>query len=139
MSIWSKIFSVGGAGIAAPIDAIGGVIDELHTSREEKDAARIVLAKLRQEPAKLQAAINMIEAQHRSLWVSGWRPFIGWTCGAGLAWKFVFYELLGWISSIFGGPQPPQLIGVNELIPLVVALLGLGAYRTTEKLGRVTK
>lgn len=131
MSIWGTIF---GAGVAAPIDAIGNVIDELHTSREEKDAAKIVMEKLRQEPGKLQAAINMVEAQHRSLFVAGWRPFIGWVCGIGLAWKFVFFEFFGWLSLIFDGPKMPELIGVSELIPLVMALLGLGAYRTTEKL-----
>lgn len=133
---WWNIF---GGGVAAPIEAIGSVIDEIHTSKEERDAAKIVMEKLRQEPSKLQAAINMIEAQHRSVFVAGWRPFIGWVCGAGLAWKFVFYELLGWLSAIFGGPTPPQLIGVSELIPLVVALLGLGAYRTTEKMAGKAK
>ena len=136
MGFWSAL--VGGS-VAAPIDAIGGVIDELHTSREEKDAAKIVMERLRQEPAKLQAAINRVEAQHRSLFVAGWRPFIGWVCGAGLAWKFVFYELFGWIAVTTGGNPPPELIGVGELIPLVIALLGLGAYRTTEKMAGKAK
>lgn len=136
MGFWGALF---GAGISAPIEAIGGVIDEIHTSDEERAAARIVMERLRQEPGKLQSAINMMEAQHRSVFVAGWRPFIGWVCGAGLAWKFVFYEMFGWLSTIFGGPVPPQLIGVQELIPLVIALLGLGAYRTTEKMAGKTK
>ena len=136
MGVWASIF---GAGIASPIEAIGKVVDEVHTSDEERAAAKIVMERLRQEPGKLQAAINMIEAQHRSVFVAGWRPFIGWVCGAGLAWKFVFYELIGWLALTAGGPAPPQLIGVSELIPLVIALLGLGAYRTGEKLAGKTK
>ncbi len=131
MSVWGTIF---GAGVAAPIEAIGNVIDELHTSKEEKDAAKIVMERLRQEPGKLQAAINMMEAQHRSVFVAGWRPCIGWLCAAGLAWKFVFYEFFGWLAALFDGPPMPELIGVSELIPLVLALLGLGGYRTAEKM-----
>ena len=83
MGFWGPVF---GAGISAPIEAIGGVIDEIHTSDEEKAAAKIVMERLRQEPGKLQAAINMMEAQHRSVFVAGWRPFVGWVCGWALAY-----------------------------------------------------
>ncbi len=136
MGFWSSII---GGGIAAPIEAIGGVIDDIHTSDEEKAAAEIVMERLRQEPAKLQAAINKVEAQHRSVFVAGWRPYIGWVCGSALAWKFLGVEFFGWLSLNFGGIAPPTLVGSNELIPLVLALLGLGGFRTVEKMAGRTK
>jgi len=134
MSIWSKIFSVGGAGIAAPIDAIGGVIDELHTSREEKDAAKIVLAKLRQEPAKLQTAVNALQAQHRSVFVAGGRPFIIWVCGWALAYMWPIRMLMSDIVFIAGGkPLPAVGLSTADVVALLGPILGLGLLRTGEK------
>jgi len=139
MSIWSKIFSVGGGGIAAPIDAIGGVIDELHTSREEKDAAKIVMERLRQEPAKLQAAVNAMEAQHRSVFVAGWRPWIGWVCGFALAYIWLIRPILNDVLTLVGFPLAELEISTSDVILLLGPLLGLGTLRTGEKLAKVAK
>lgn len=137
MSFWGTLF---GAGIAAPIDAIGRVIDDVHTSGEEKAAAKIVMEKLRQEPAKLQAAINAIEAQHRSVFVAGWRPFVGWVCGWALAYLWLIRAIFSDMIAALGGPPlPPLDITVTDVIALLGPLLGLGTLRTTEKLGKVSK
>ena len=78
-----------GARAAQPIEAVGRVIDDLFTSDEERLGKEALLTRLAQRPALAQIEVNRIEAQHRSVFVAGWRPFIGWICGAALAWNFV--------------------------------------------------
>lgn len=119
---------------ASPIEAFGNVFDKLFTSDEEKANAAIVLEKLRQHPAELQVEINKIEASHRSIFVAGWRPFIGWICGISLGYTFVANPLIQWITGK-GGP----VLASQFLMDIVIALLGLGALRTVEKLGGRTK
>jgi len=132
VSIWGTIF---GTGVAAPIEAIGNVIDDLHTSKEEKDAAKIVMERLRQQPAKLQAAINAIEAQHRSMFVAGGRPFIIWVCGWTLAYIWILRIVFSDIMVAFGGQALPELdVSASDVVLLLGPILGLGTLRTGEKL-----
>lgn len=125
MSFWTKLF---GGATAAPIDALGSAVDKIFTNDEEKMQAQAVLNKIAQKPAILQAEINKIEAQHRSIFVAGWRPAIGWVCAIGLAFPFVITPLVEWAG--FVGPS----IDMERLMELVIALLGLGTLRTFEKL-----
>jgi len=137
VSWWSKLV---GGGLTAPIDAIGKVIDDVHTSKEEKWAAQVVMEKLRQEPGKLQAAINMLEAQHRSVFVAGWRPFIGWVCGFTLFYMWMGRALFSDILVANG--MPPLLtldVTPTDLIALLAPLLGLGTLRSAEKFTGVSK
>jgi len=127
----AKLF---GGSIAEPIKAIGNVFDKLFTSDDEKAQARIVLEKLRQHPHELQAEINKIEASHRSIFVAGWRPFIGWVCGSGLAYSFIINPIIQWYT---GAPGPE--LPTSVMHDLVISLLGLGALRTAEKFGNKTK
>lgn len=81
-----------------------------------------------------QAAINQVEAGHASIFVSGWRPFIGWVCGAGLAWAFVVAPMAGWLLPAVGATVVLPVLQMEYLLELVVAMLGLGALRSFEKL-----
>ena len=74
MGILSKI--IGGAA-AQPVQAVGNVLDKLFTSDEERLDKKIILERLMQQPSLAQIELNKVEAQHRSLFVAGWRPFIG--------------------------------------------------------------
>lgn len=132
MSWLSALFA--GRGAAQPIDAIGNVLDRLFTSDAERFHAAAVMEKLRQHPAELQAEINKIEAAHRSMFVAGWRPFIGWICGAGLSFVFLVNPLIQWTT---GAPGPDMPTGI--MVELVIVLLGMGTLRTFEKLKGVTK
>lgn len=122
-----------GSSVAAPIEAIGNVFDKLFTSDEEKLDKKILLERLAQRPSELQVELNKIEAQHRSLFVAGWRPAIGWTCAIGL-----FYEFLIRPMMVSAGINSPSL-DTSSLHSLVIALLGLGGLRTFEKLTGKTK
>ncbi len=83
--------------------------------------------------ALAQIEVNKEEAKSESLFKSGWRPAIGWTCTLGLIYNFVLYPFLLWLVAITGSTiVPPPLIS-DILMELVFALLGLGGLRTYEK------
>ena len=103
-----------GATAAQPIEAIGNVLDKLFTSDEEKLQANAVLEKLKQHPGELQVELNKIEAQHRSIFVAGWRPFIGWICGLGLANVYLINPWLQWLYGV-EGPELPLNVMVETL------------------------
>ncbi|RME64972.1 MAG: hypothetical protein D6782_07250 [Alphaproteobacteria bacterium] len=124
--------------LAAPatdaVSAIGNVLDGLFTSDEEKLDRQALLARIAQQPALAQAEINKIEAAHRSLFVAGWRPFIGWVCGVGFLWAFLGHPLFEWGVALAGLDIATPGIVTDNMLELVLALLGLGTLRTVEKL-----
>jgi len=85
-----------------------------------------------------QIEVNIQEAQHQSVFVAGWRPFVGWICGLGLAYQAILHNLIEWLSGIYGFPVPPAPDS-DVLIYVLGGLLGLGALRTYEKRSKLTK
>lgn len=121
------------ANIASPIEAIGNVFDKLFTSDAERAQAEAVLEKLRQHPAELQVELNKIEAAHRSVFVAGWRPAVGWICAAGVGWAYLGHPLFLWAAALWApGVQPPD-IRIDSLFELVLAMLGMAGLRSFEK------
>ena len=118
-----------GGSAAQPIEAIGNVFDKLFTSDEERAQAEAVLAKMAQEPHLLQAEINKIEASHRSVFVAGWRPLLGWVCGVGLGFAYIANPVIQWLTG-----EPGPVLPMDYMAELVMALLGLGGLRTVEKI-----
>jgi hypothetical protein len=87
-----------------------------------------------------QLAINAKEAEHGSIFVAGWRPWIGWTCGVAIGWSFVAQPLLTWVLAVtllVTNPElelpPLPMLDVGPLMTLVLGMLGLGGLRTYEK------
>lgn len=129
-----------GDAIASPITAIGNVFDKLCTSDDERMAAEAVMTKIRQRPDVLQIEVNKLEAQHRSIFVAGWRPFVGWVCGAALAWRFLGHELVSWGCTMWAPDVvPPVLSGSGDLITVLLAILGMSGLRTYEKREGISK
>ncbi len=131
-----------GGGLAQPIEAVGNVLDKLFTSDDERLSREEALTRLAQQPNLAQVELNKIEAQHRSIFVAGWRPFIGWVCGAALAYNFVVRDWIAWAMSsglIDAKFSPPPAIEIGPLMTILMALLGLGGLRTVEKLTGRTK
>jgi hypothetical protein len=79
-----------------------------------------------------QMEINKEEAKNPSLFVSGWRPAVGWTCVVGLVYTFVLHPMLTWISTNFGVLAPPA-IETGVLTTLLTGMLGLAGIRGWEK------
>lgn len=81
-----------------------------------------------------QLKINEAEARSSNLFVAGWRPFIGWCCGVAIGWNFVAYPMVIWAMAIWWPDlKPPPRLSLTELWPVVLGMLGLGAFRTYEK------
>ena len=80
---------------------------------------------------ELQTKINAVEAQHRTLFVAGWRPFIGWICGVALAYNFVIRDLFIWVTQT---TEAPPALQMDHLMTVLLGMLGLGGLRTYEKI-----
>lgn len=135
------------------VEAVGKIADDLFTSDKERLDAQIELQKLGIEEQKIDAGlaqgqldVNKTEASHTSVWVSGWRPAVGWTCVAGLAYNFLAHPFLLWAWALLQangwvpvGLTPPPSVDVEALLVLLGGILGLGVYRTAEKVKRVAR
>ena len=80
-----------------------------------------------------QSRINEVEAANANVFVSGWRPFIGWICGFGLGTKFIFIPIGVWVCSLLDITPIVPVIETGELMTLILGMLGLGGLRTFEK------
>ena len=93
-----------------------------------------------QELAKGQLAINAEEAKHRGIFVAGWRPFIGWTCGIALMAHFVLFPATDFIVAYMGYEIPPMpAFDMDSLMTVLLGMLGLGGMRSFEKFKGVSK
>ena len=81
--------------LTGPIEAVGNVLDALFTSDKERLDKKTVLARIAQQPTLVQGENNKIEAAHKSVFVAGWRPFIGWVCGLALFYNFIACDGVG--------------------------------------------
>lgn len=126
MGLLTKIL---GGSIGEMAQGVAGAIDRFVQTKEEKEAAELLRQRIQQEPDRWQAEINKVEAGHRSMFVAGWRPAIGWICAFALAWGWILGPFLSW--ALPGKPMPA--IELGEAISLIMALLGLGALRSYEK------
>jgi len=102
-----------------------GVVNRIwpDKSEQEKQQAAADLS-----VALAQSKVNAAEASTGNLFIAGWRPAVGWTCALGLAYQFVIGPIMSGVFSLAVEP-----IDTASLIQLLVAMLGLGAYRTFEK------
>jgi hypothetical protein len=73
------------------------------------------------------------------VFVAGWRPFIGWTCGTAFSLHFVVFPIINFILVAFGHSQIIISFDMTTLLTVLGGMLGLGGLRTIEKLQGVTK
>jgi hypothetical protein len=124
--------------LSNPITAL---IDRLVPDKVANDAAKAELGKMALN-GELQAVagqiqVNLAEAGSRSVFVSGWRPFVGWVCGVGLVTQFLVCPLFTWGSALAGHPTTFPSLDMGTLLTLLAGMLGLGGLRTYEKLNGV--
>jgi len=73
------------------------------------------------------------------VWVSGWRPFLGWIAGCGFAWVFVISPIAQWVLALRGINIPLPQLQTDVMMELTIALLGLSGLRSWEKSKGLTK
>jgi len=122
---------------------LGEILDRVIPDKAEAAKARLEMEGKLLEAATAQAgqqaAINQTEAASANIFVAGWRPFIGWVCGAGLAWAFIVAPMATWLLAALEIKQSLPRLEIEYLLELVVAMLGLGGLRTFEKLKGVAR
>jgi len=118
------------------IGPITGLLGKWVEDKDQKNALAHEIATLAQKEAHKNAAlqldVNKAEAAHKSLFVAGWRPFIGWCCGLGLLYSVLLSPLLNiWFEM--------PVIDSSILMPTMTGMLGLGALRSYEKVKGVSR
>lgn len=109
---------------------------------KDKDAVEAFKHEVNMSLTKMDLAqieINKVEAAHLSVWVSGWRPFIGWVAGLALALEFLVRPIVQWGLDISGQAIQLPNIDNQELYPILMGLLGLSTLRTYEKFKGVAR
>ena len=130
--------------IQALIGPVTGLLDKFIEDKDQKAKLAHEIATMSerhaQELAKGQLEINKAEAQSRNMFVAGWRPFIGWTCGIALFWHFVGVPVTLFFVAWLGITLPPlPEFDMSTLMTVLMGMLGLGGLRTFEKVKNVTK
>ena len=121
---------------------VGAAAPILDKFIEDKDAKNKIKAELEQSLIGLQAAqaaANVEQAKHSSLFVAGARPAIMWICALGLLTNFFLMPLAEWATSIWAPDTPLPSLNSEELMTLTLALLGLGGMRSFEKAKGIAK
>src|SRR5210317_1368642 len=123
--------------IQALIAPVTGLLDKFIEDKDQKNQLAHELATMAdrhaQELAKGQLEINKAEASHRSIFVAGWRPFVGWTCGVALCWHFVLQPFLVFLLYSSGYQMDLPVFDMTTLTTILMGLLGLGGLRSYEK------
>jgi Holin of 3TMs, for gene-transfer release len=122
------------------INSVKDLISEVVVDKDKRAELNLELRKIEdQAQARLDAQIlaqtevNKVEAASSSLFVAGWRPAIGWVGAVALAYSFVVGPMLMWLATLFGYKGAMPVFQLQELMTLVMALLGIGGMRTYEK------
>ena len=121
------------------LKTVGTVIDDLHFSGEEKEKLKLQMKEIDAKLKEKQLDINKVEAGHRSIFVSGWRPFLGWISGLSIGYVYLFQPILDMVLQMFGVEVDWVVLDVGQLMPLILGMLGLGGLRSFEKAKGLTK
>ena len=133
MSVWTWLS--GGKAVAEPIEAVGNVLDALFTSDDERLDKELIKQRLALKPTLAQVEVMKTQAQHRSAFVAGARPFLMWVCGLGFLFSFVISPIIAWVLPDVGAPILP----LEVMLELTLGMLGLSGLRTIEKIKGVSK
>jgi Holin of 3TMs, for gene-transfer release len=126
------------------VTTIGGIVNKFIPDR---DAQVQIEAQLQEKLMEFEAAVsqaqndvNKSEAENPSLFVSGWRPAVGWVCAGAFAWQFVGQPVFSFLYTL-STKQPAPVIALpsDALITVLMGMLGLGGFRTWEKLKGVAR
>ena len=126
------------------VEPVSNVLDKVVEDKDQKARLAHEIATMAerhaQELAKGQIEINKEEAKSRNIFIAGWRPFVGWTCGLALFWHFLGLPVTLFITGWFSLQHPPlPEFDMQSLMTVLLGMLGLGGMRTFEKFKGITK
>ena len=130
--------------IQALIGPVSGLLDKFVEDKDQKNALAHEIATLAEkqahEAALAQVEVNKQEAQHKSIFVAGWRPFTGWVTAFALAYHFIIAPFILFATAI-AGIEIPELpsFDMETLTTILLGMLGLGGMRSFEKFKGVSK
>lgn len=123
--------------LTAVSDLANTVINKIWPDKTEQEKAELLAAV---SLVQGQLEVNKAEASSNSMFVAGWRPYIGWICGSALGYTYLLYPILTWVTTVwFPGVTPPVLGNDGMLYELLFGMLGMGALRTFEKVKGVAR
>ena len=133
--------------ISATAEFLGGLMKRVFPEKmSELDAAKMqqeltmALVRGEFEPVMAQLKVNEEEAKHESVFVAGWRPFVGWVCGSAFAYSFVVQPILVFILTAVKWEAPPlPALDMGPLLAVLGGILGIGGLRTYEKVKGATE
>ena len=125
------------------IGPVTGLLDKFIEDKDKKNAIAFELStmaeKHAQELAKAQLEVNKTEAAHKSLFVSGWRPAVGWVAVLGMAGNFLVIPLANFTLALVESEVSIPILDLSQMMPVLMGMLGLGAMRTAEKVKGVQR
>jgi len=121
--------------IKSGVDLIDKFVPDTDAKNRAKEAWQLRVLEIAAQEATQQSATNTAEANHPSLFVSGWRPFVGWACGFAFAWICFGQPLFSWVYVLTTKqPAPVVELPTEMLMTTLLGMLGLGTLRTLEKI-----
>ena len=125
--------------IEALIKPVARILDKFIPDKDLKEKLEHEIKLEIQKANIAQIEVNKAEAAHRTVFVAGWRPFIGGTCGLALAYHFILQPIIVFTMSVNGLDYDLPEFDMGSLMTIVLGLLGLGGMRSFEKLKGLTK
>lgn len=121
-------------GLGAVSDLVNTAINKIWPDKTEQEKQQLAAAVM---VVQGQLDINKVEAANPSVWVSGWRPFIGWVCGSACAWNWIGLPIAKMALILADHPLDLAPANLTEMMPVLLGMLGLGGLRTLEKINGV--
>ena len=129
--------------ITSLVGPVSGLLDKFVEDKDQKAKLAHEIATMGQRHAQeamlAQLEINKNEAASRNVFIAGWRPFIGWSCGVALAWTYVITPVLHFILAQTGNLVELPAMDMSQMMPVLLGMLGLGGLRSFEKYKGISK
>lgn len=131
-------------GLGSLSETLGKVIDRVWPDPQKAAEMKLEIFKAEQagqlqemkavwDNANAQLQVNAEEAKNENVFVSGWRPFIGWVCGLAMTYKFIILPLMLFLAALTNHKIDLPSLDFTEMLTVLFAMLGLGGLRTAEK------
>tara|TARA_R110002072_G_scaffold285486_2_gene450303 strand:- start:13149 stop:13556 length:408 start_codon:yes stop_codon:yes gene_type:complete len=129
--------------LSALIGPVSSILDKVIPDKDLRERLSHEIATMAEKHAQAQVMaqieVNKIEAASSSVFVSGWRPAIGWICAMGMAGNFLVIPFANMALELSKTGVTIPMIALSEMMPVLMGMLGLGAMRTVEKVKAVSR